>query len=146
MATAWTSTRASSFATSRPTRRPASSPATSKACRTAAASSRAYAKPRPRSPRSSTRPAARPPGRVPPTGMRELMLGSDAHDVGSVTMGEEGLLGPRQAEDRLHPACNRLARIIEASPKPIAVVLGATEASNPRYRSLVDAVRDDFTK
>ena len=83
---------------------------------------------------------------VSTNGMMELMLASGAYDFGIANIGEDWFFGRPDAEERLHHASQRLITIIGASPKPIAVVLGATETSNPRYRALVDDVRDSFTQ
>ena len=73
------------------------------------------------------------------------MLASDAYDVAIANIGEDWFFGRPDAEDRLTHACNRLTAMIQAATVPVAVVLGATETMNPRYRALVDSVRDGFT-
>jgi hypothetical protein len=74
-----------------------------------------------------------------------MMLADDAYDFAIANVGEDWFFGRPDGEERLNYACDRLAAIIAASPKPVAVVLGATETMNPRYRALVDSVRDGFT-
>jgi acyl-CoA synthetase (NDP forming) len=74
----------------------------------------------------------------------EMMLADTAYDAGIANVGEDWFFGRPDAEDRLQHACNRLAALIAATPKPVAVVLGTTETANPRYRALADSVRDSL--
>ncbi len=75
-------------------------------------------------------------------GLLELMLADDAYDVAIANVGEDWFLGRPGGGDRLKHACNRLAAIAANSPKPVAVVLGATETNEPEYRQVLDEVRD----
>jgi acyl-CoA synthetase (NDP forming) len=77
-------------------------------------------------------------------GILELMLADPAYDVGIANVGEDWFFGRPEADDRLRHACNRLASVVAKSPKPVAVVLGATETQEEWERVLVDAIRDDF--
>lgn len=77
-------------------------------------------------------------------GLLELMLASDAYDVGIANIGEDWFLGRPDAEERLRHACNRLAAVVEGTDKPVAVVFGPTEHPDARYRALLDSVRDDL--
>lgn len=79
------------------------------------------------------------------TGILELMLADDAYDMGIANVGEDWFLGRPEGASRLEHACNRLAAAVRATPKPAAVVLGATETMNADYRATIDAVRDAFT-
>ncbi|MCC6388342.1 MAG: CoA-binding protein [Dehalococcoidia bacterium] len=75
-------------------------------------------------------------------GLLELMLADDAYEVAIANVGEDWFLGRPGGGDRLKHACNRLAAIAANSPKPVAVVLGATETNEPEYRQVLDEVRD----
>ncbi|HKS90534.1 MAG TPA: hypothetical protein VJQ83_01295, partial [Tepidiformaceae bacterium] len=77
-------------------------------------------------------------------GLLELMLADDAYDLAIANVGEDWFFGRPDAADRLNHACDRLAALIAASPKPVAVVLGATETTNHEHRALIDAIRDRF--
>lgn len=77
-------------------------------------------------------------------GLLELMLDDDAYDLAIANVGEDWFFGRPDAADRLNHACDRLAALIAASPKPVAVVLGATETTNHEHRALIDAIRDRF--
>ncbi len=77
-------------------------------------------------------------------GLLELMLESPNYDLAIANVGEDWFFGRPDAGERLKHACNRLAQICERSPKPVAVVLGATETNNREHRAIVDEVRDDF--
>ena len=77
-------------------------------------------------------------------GLLELMLASDAYDLAIANVGEDWFFGRPDADERLRHACTRLAAIVAASPKPVAVVLGATESAVAWQRQLVDDIRDDF--
>ncbi len=77
-------------------------------------------------------------------GLLELMLESPNYDLAIANVGEDWFFGRPDAGERLKHACNRLAQICEKSPKPVAVVLGATETNNREHRAIVDEVRDDF--
>lgn len=77
-------------------------------------------------------------------GLLELMLESPNYDLAIANVGEDWFFGRPDAGERLKHACNRLAQICEKSPKPVAVVLGATETNNREHRAIVDDVRDDF--
>lgn len=77
-------------------------------------------------------------------GLLELMLADNSYDLGIANVGEDWFLGRPEADERLRHACKRLAAAIHASSKPVAVVLGPTETTNPRYRALIDSIRDDF--
>jgi acetyltransferase len=83
---------------------------------------------------------------VSSNGVLELMLESPAYDLAIANIGEDWFFGRPDAGERLKHACNRLVQICEKSPKPVAVVLGATETSNREHRAIVDDVRDDFAK
>ncbi|MCC7366080.1 MAG: CoA-binding protein [Dehalococcoidia bacterium] len=82
---------------------------------------------------------------VSSNGLLEMMLASDAYDLGIANIGEDWFLGRPDAEERLRHACNRLMAAVKASPKPVAVVLGPTETTNARYRAIIDTVRDELT-
>ncbi len=75
----------------------------------------------------------------------DLMLASGAYDLAIANIGEDWFFGRPDAEERLTHACNRLTTMIQGATMPVAVVLGATETTNPRYRALADGVRDGFT-
>ena len=77
-------------------------------------------------------------------GILELMLADAAYDIGIANVGEDWFFGRPEADDRLRHACNRLAAVVAKSPKPVAVVLGATETQEQWERTLVDSIRDDF--
>ncbi|MCK9518077.1 MAG: CoA-binding protein [Dehalococcoidia bacterium] len=81
---------------------------------------------------------------VSSNGLLEFMLQSDAYDVAIANIGEDWFLGRPDAGERLRHACNRLAGVVQASAKPVAVVLGPTETPNPEHRELIDSVRDDL--
>lgn len=83
---------------------------------------------------------------VSSNGVLELMLESPVYDLAIANIGEDWFFGRPDAGERLKHACNRLAQICEKSPKPVAVVLGATETNNRDHRAIVDDVRDDFAK
>jgi acyl-CoA synthetase (NDP forming) len=78
-------------------------------------------------------------------GLLELMLADPAYDFAIANIGEDWFLGRPDGDERLTHACNRLGAIIAGSPKPVGVVLGATETMNTGYRELLDGVRDRFT-
>jgi len=77
-------------------------------------------------------------------GLLELMLASDAYDLAIANVGEDWFFGRPDADERLRHACTRLAAIVAESPKPVAVVLGATESAVAWQRQLVDDIRDGF--
>jgi len=77
-------------------------------------------------------------------GLLELMFGSDSYDMAIANVGEDWFFGRADADERLRHACGRLAAIVTASAKPIAVVLGATESAVSWQRQLVDDIRDSF--
>lgn len=77
-------------------------------------------------------------------GLLQLMLEDNAYDIAIANVGEDWFLGRPDADERLRHACNRLAAIIQSSPKPVAVVLGPTETENAEHRALIDDVRQDF--
>ena len=78
-------------------------------------------------------------------GILEMMLAADVYDLAIANVGEDWFFGRPDAEDRMKHACNRLAALAQSCGKPVAVVLGPTETMSPRYRALVDSVRDDLT-
>ncbi len=77
-------------------------------------------------------------------GLLEMMLKSDEYDFGIANVGEDWFFGRPDADERLRHACNRLTGVIKASPKPVALVLGATETTVAWQRGLIDSIRDDF--
>ncbi|MCY3882132.1 MAG: CoA-binding protein [Chloroflexi bacterium] len=77
-------------------------------------------------------------------GLLAMMAGSGAYDAGIANVGEEWFLGRPEAEGRLRHACTRLREAIEASPIPVAVVLGATEMTVGWQRELIDSVREEL--
>lgn len=77
-------------------------------------------------------------------GLLDLMLASAEYECAIANVGEDWFFGRPDAEERLRYACGRLAAIVAAAPKPVAVVLGPTETAVPWQRELVDSVRDDL--
>ncbi len=77
-------------------------------------------------------------------GLLEIMLASGDYDLGIANVGEDWFFGRPDAEDRLRHACERLADVIAKSPRPVAVVLGATETAIDWQRTCIDSLRDDF--
>jgi hypothetical protein len=77
-------------------------------------------------------------------GLLELMLANGAYDLAIANVGEDWFFGRPDADERLRHACGRLAAIVAASPKPVAVVLGATESAVAWQRQLIDDIRDEF--
>lgn len=73
-----------------------------------------------------------------------LMLADAAYDAGIANVGEDWFFGRPDVADRLTHACNRLVSVIQASSKPVAVVLGPTETTNGEHRAVIDAIRDRF--
>ncbi|MBI5948737.1 MAG: CoA-binding protein [Chloroflexi bacterium] len=78
-------------------------------------------------------------------GLLQMMLADDAYDLAIANVGEDWFLGRPDAEGRLRYACERLADIVNASAKPVAVVLGATETPIDWQRPIIDGVRDLMT-
>ncbi|MBI2767629.1 MAG: CoA-binding protein [Chloroflexi bacterium] len=81
---------------------------------------------------------------VSSNGVLELMLASGEYDAAIANVGEDWFLGRPEGDERLKHACSRLAAVCESAPIPVAVVLGATETTDPGYRAVIDAVRDAF--
>ncbi len=81
---------------------------------------------------------------VSSNGLLELMLASGAYDLAIANIGEDWFFGRPDAEGRLKHACDRLAAIIQASERPVAVVLGPTETTVAWQRELIDGIRDGF--
>ncbi len=77
-------------------------------------------------------------------GLLQMMIDSGHYDLAIANVGEDWFFGRPDAESRLRHACERLTSIVQASPLPVAVVLGATENRVPWQRELVDSVRDAF--
>jgi len=77
-------------------------------------------------------------------GLLEIMLAADEYDLGIANVGEDWFFGRPEAEDRLRHACDRMIEVIASSPKPVAVVLGATETETDWQRTCIDSLRDDF--
>lgn len=77
-------------------------------------------------------------------GLLELMLASPEYDAAIANVGEDWFFGRPDGDERLRHACGRLAAIVVASPKPVAVVLGPTETAVDWQRELVDSVRDEL--
>lgn len=79
-------------------------------------------------------------------GLLELMLADDAYDLAIANVGEDWFFGRPDAAERLTHACERLIAVIDGTPKPVGVVLGATETTNREHRTLIDGIRDRFAE
>lgn len=75
----------------------------------------------------------------------EMMLASGAYDAGICNVGEDWFFGRPEAEERLSHACTRMREVIQASDRPVAVVLGPTETRVDWQRALIDRIRDELT-
>ncbi len=73
-----------------------------------------------------------------------MMLEHQAYDFGIANIGEEWFFGRPDAADRLKHSCVRMREVIEATSKPVAVVLGSTETSEEWQKQLVNDARDDL--